>query len=35
MALRGEELNPVIDTGFMSYNAETIDDEEIAAVLYQ
>ena len=35
MALRGEELDPVIDTGFMYYNAETIDDEEIAAVLYQ
>ena len=35
MALRGEELDPVIDTGFMYYNADTIDDEEIAAVLYQ
>lgn len=35
MALRGEEIEPVIDTGFMYYNADNIDDEEIAAVLYQ
>lgn len=33
-ALRGEELDPVIDTGFMWYDAENIDDEEIVAVLY-
>lgn len=34
-ALRGEELDPVIDTGFMWYDAENIDDEEIVAVLYE
>ena len=33
-ALRGEELNPVIDTGFFWYDATNVDDEEIAAVLY-
>ncbi len=35
MALRGEELPTTIDTGFMYYDATTIDDEEIAAVLYE
>ena len=34
MALRGEELEPVIDTGFFWYDATNVDDEEIAAVLY-
>lgn len=34
MALRGEELEPVIDTGFMWYDAENVEDEDIAAVLY-
>jgi len=33
-ALRGEELDPVIDTGFFWYDATNVDDEEIAAVLY-
>jgi ribose transport system substrate-binding protein len=35
MALRGEELEPVIDTGFMWYDADNIDSEEIMAVLYE
>jgi len=35
MALRGEELPEHIDTGFYYYDAENIDDEEIAAVLYE
>lgn len=35
MALRGEELETTIDTGFFYYNVENIDDEEIAAVLYE
>lgn len=35
MALRGEELDPVIDTGFMWYDADNIDSEEIMAVLYE
>jgi len=35
MALRGEELEPTVDTGFFFYTAENIEDEEIAAVLYQ
>ncbi len=35
MALRGEELDPVIDTGFMWYDADNIDSEEIVAVLYE
>lgn len=35
MALRGEELPEEIDTGFYYYNAENMDDEEIAAVLYE
>jgi len=35
MALRGEELPEQIDTGFYWYDADNIDDEEIAAVLYE
>jgi ribose transport system substrate-binding protein len=35
MAVMGEEVPPVIDTGFMWYDATTIDDEEIVAVLYE
>lgn len=35
MAIRGEELPPVIDTGFHWYDASNIDDPEIAALLYQ
>jgi len=35
MALRGEELDEEIDTGFFWYDAENIDDEEIAALLYE
>src|SRR5690606_24242749 len=35
MALRGEELEEEIDTGFFWYDAENIDDEEIAALLYE
>ncbi len=35
MALRGEELEEEIDTGFMWYDAENIEDEEIQAVLYE
>lgn len=35
MALRGEELPEQIDTGFYWYDATNIDDEEIAAVLYE
>lgn len=35
MALRGEELEPEIDTGFHWYDASNIDDEEIAALLYE
>lgn len=35
MALRGEELPTTIDTGFYYYDATNIDDEEIAAVLYE
>jgi ribose transport system substrate-binding protein len=35
MALRGEELDPVIDTGFMWYDVDNIDSDEIVAVLYQ
>lgn len=34
-ALRGEELEPNIDTGFFYYDASNIEDEEIAAVLYE
>ena len=33
-ALKGETLPPVIDTGFYYYDAENMDDPEIAAVLY-
>jgi ribose transport system substrate-binding protein len=35
MALRGEELETTIDTGFYWYDASNIEDEEIQAVLYQ
>lgn len=35
MALRGEELDEEIDTGFHWYDAETIDDEDIAPLLYE
>ena len=35
MALNGEELDEVIDTGFMWFDAENIDDEEIVAGLYE
>ncbi len=35
MALRGEEVSPTIDTGFFWYDATNIEDEEIAAVLYE
>ncbi|HML20625.1 MAG TPA: ABC transporter substrate-binding protein [Aggregatilinea sp.] len=34
-ALRGEELPEVIDTGFHWYDATNIDDEDIAALLYE
>lgn len=35
MALRGEELEPEIDTGFFYYDATNYDDEEIVPLLYQ
>jgi ribose transport system substrate-binding protein len=35
MAVLGEEVPEVIDTGFMWYDASNIDDEEIQAVLYE
>lgn len=35
MALRGEELDEEIDTGFFYYDADNYEDEEIAAVLYE
>jgi ribose transport system substrate-binding protein len=35
MAIRGEELPEVIDTGFHWYDAENIDDETIAPLLYE
>jgi len=35
MAIRGEELPEHIDTGFMWYDAENIDSDEIVAVLYE
>src|SRR5690554_2751248 len=35
MALMGEEVPEVIDTGFFYYDAENMDDEEIAALLYE
>jgi ribose transport system substrate-binding protein len=34
-AIRGEELPSMIDTGFHWYDAETIDDETIAPLLYE
>lgn len=34
MASRGEEIDAEIDTGFYYYDADTIDDPKIAAVLY-
>lgn len=34
LAVRGETLDEVIDTGFFFYDASNIDDPEIAAVLY-
>ena len=33
-ALKGETLPPIIDTGFYYYDAATMADPEIAAVLY-
>lgn len=33
-ALKGEELPPIIDTGFYFYDAENMNNPEIAAVLY-
>jgi ribose transport system substrate-binding protein len=35
MALQGEEVPPIIDTGFLWADAETIDDPEVVAVLYE
>lgn len=35
MALRGEEIEEEIDTGFHYYNAENIEDETIAPLLYE
>jgi len=35
MAIRGEEVPPSIDTGFHWYDATNIDDEDIAALLYE
>jgi ribose transport system substrate-binding protein len=35
MALRGEEIPTTIDTGFHWYDAENIDSEEIAPLLYE
>jgi ribose transport system substrate-binding protein len=34
-AINGEDVEPVIDSGFYWYDATNIDDEEIAAVLYE
>ena len=34
MAIKGESVPEIIDTGFYYYDASNIDDEEIAAVLY-
>ena len=34
MAIKGESVPEIIDTGFFYYDASNIDDEEIAAVLY-
>jgi ribose transport system substrate-binding protein len=35
MAINGEEVDEVIDTGFYWYDASNIDDPEIAALLYE
>ena len=35
MALQGEEVPPMIDTGFLWADAETIDDPDVVAVLYE
>ena len=35
MALKGEELPKIIDTGFMWYDKTNIDSDEIKAVLYE
>ncbi len=35
MAIQGEEVPPMIDTGFHWYDAENIDDETIAPLLYE
>lgn len=35
MAINGETLPKTIDTGFMWYDADNIDDDEIQAVLYE
>jgi|SRR5690554_1021610 len=35
MALMGEEVPEVIDTGFFYFDAENMDEEEIAALLYE
>ena len=34
-AINGEELEPVIDSGYYWYDKTNIDDEDIAAVLYE
>lgn len=34
-AINGEELEPVVDSGFYWYDKNNIDDENIAAVLYE
>ena len=34
-AINGEELEPVIDSGFYWYDKNNIDDENIKAVLYE
>jgi ribose transport system substrate-binding protein len=34
-AINGEELEPVVDSGFYWYDKNNIDDEDIAAVLYE
>jgi ribose transport system substrate-binding protein len=33
--IRGERVPTVIDTGFFRYDKTTIDEQKIAAVLYQ
>ena len=35
MALQGMDVEPFIDTGFLWADAETIDDEDVVAVLYE